>query len=154
MLNNLKWNYPKLTSLIKNSCSTVLLWRPPSRFRSLFVTISGFRAPCLSSRFFFFFPGDSDVLYDWFSENWPIGILIGGQSQWNQSIILKTSLNWFIFWFEKKIFSTVPSTNLMGTWCLIICLIVFTIRISDSTVYKNKTLKIFRVGLTVEETRA
>ena len=66
--NHLKWNHPKLTFLIRNSCSTVLLWRPPSRFRSLFVTISGFRAACLSSRVFFFFAGDSDVLYDWFSE--------------------------------------------------------------------------------------
>ena len=67
-LNHLKWNHPKLTSLIRNSCSTVLFWRPPSRFRSLFVTISGFLAACLSSRVFFFFAGDSDVLYDWFSE--------------------------------------------------------------------------------------
>ena len=59
----------KLTSLIKNSCSTVLLWRPPSRFRSLFVTINGFRAACFSDFTFFFFAGDSEVLFYRFSNN-------------------------------------------------------------------------------------
>ena len=61
----------KLTSLIKNSCSTVLLWRPPSRFRSLFVTINGFlaAAACFSVFTFFFFAGDSEVLFYRFSNN-------------------------------------------------------------------------------------